>query len=80
MFMARSTRWVRRADGVVDLTRTTDGLRRCTLCFDLVPPDHLFTDLAGRVWDVCTHCAAEADGWSARPATDGVLGTPHPRR
>jgi hypothetical protein len=83
--MARS-RWVRRADGVVDLTRTSDGLRRCTLCFDLVTPERLFADLEGRVWDVCMHCASEADGWSARsarsarPAPEGTPGKPGSRR
>jgi hypothetical protein len=64
----------------VDLTRTTDGLRRCTLCFDLVAPGLLFVDLDGRVWDVCRSCASEADGCSERPAPAVTPHAPRPTR
>jgi hypothetical protein len=60
----RTMRWVHRADGVVDTTRTVDGQVRCTLCFAFRPAAAMFVDSEARVWDVCTDCASEAAGYA----------------
>jgi hypothetical protein len=62
----RTMRWVRRADGVVDMTRTVGGEVRCTLCLVLAAASSMFVDAEGRVWDVCQDCADDAAGYAER--------------
>jgi hypothetical protein len=45
-----------RFDGVVDLTRLTDGRVMCCICFEYTARDALWTDPAGQVWDMCRPC------------------------
>jgi hypothetical protein len=51
-----------RFDGIVDLTRLTDGRVMCCLCFDYTAPDALWTDAAGQKWDMCQPCGEREAG------------------
>jgi hypothetical protein len=45
-----------RFDGIVDLTRLTDGRVSCCVCFAYTPRDQLWRDADGQVWDMCQDC------------------------
>jgi len=45
-----------RFDGIVDLTRLTDGRVMCCECFEYTPRDQLWTDDDGETWDLCKPC------------------------
>lgn len=54
--LARTREEGGRFDGIVDLTRLTDGRVMCCLCFEYTKPAELWTDSDGQTWDVCRPC------------------------
>lgn len=46
-----------RFDGIVDLTRLTNGHVMCCICFSYTPKDQLWFDELEQLWDVCQPCA-----------------------
>jgi hypothetical protein len=47
---------VGRFDGIVDLTRLTDGRVMCCICFEYTPRGDLWRDDKGGTWDMCRPC------------------------
>lgn len=71
---ARSRAEGGRFDGIVDLTRLTDGRVMCQLCLDYVGRDQLWRDDEGQAWDVCALCVAWECHTSTRDADPVVDG------